>query len=193
MLSWYKTWESKGSAALPLGANGAYHGANIFHLLFAQFKEGFQSNQWLTFNQIKQQRGQVKKGAKNQKVFFWKLNLKTENKESNSEQNQETLEKPTPIFKLYSVFNAEQTTLEKTETATLSAPCTAIDELIKRLKVEIVHYGNKAFYEPNEDAIILPKPELFHSQENYYATLLHEPKKSLSLKWALCFWQCTLV
>ena len=174
LLSWHKNWESRGSQALPVGIKGTYHGANLFHLLFVQFKQGFQSNEWLTFNQIKQQGGQVKKGAKSQKVFFWKLNLKTENKEAQQEKNQETLKKPTPIFKLYSVFNLEQTTLEKTETITLPTPCTTIEEFIKHLKVEVAHYGNKAFYESQEDAIILPKPELFHSQENYYATLLHE-------------------
>ena len=39
---------------------------------------------------------------------------------------------------------------------------------------EIVHAGSKAFYSPLRDRVTLPKPELFSSAEEYYATGFHE-------------------
>jgi len=171
LLTWCKTWDSQGSQALPVGATGPYHGANVFHLLFTQFKEGLQSNQWLTFNQIKQKGGQVKKGAKSQKVFFWKLNAVTEDSDETKKGENKRVDRQKPIFKLYSVFNLEQTTLETSEHFLQER---SIEALIQTLNINIEHYGNKAFYEAGQDVIVLPKPNLFNSKENYYATLLHE-------------------
>jgi antirestriction protein ArdC len=70
LLTWQKSWDNKGCNQLPISVNGFYKGANLFMLLGAQWEKGFNSNQWLTFNQINFQGGKVKKGAKGQIVYF---------------------------------------------------------------------------------------------------------------------------
>lgn len=169
LLSWHKRWESKGSKQLPIGSNGLYHSSNLFMLLMAQFETGFQSNHWLTFNQIKQKGGCVKKGAQGRKVIFWKLN-----EVKGVKDNGDTEEKIIPIFKTYYVFNLEQTTLDLPVSVDPVFQQSAIDALVTRLGVSVSHFGNSALYNKLDDVIVMPYLKSFTSVENYYATLLHE-------------------
>lgn len=168
LLTWQKSWTSHGCQQLPIGAQGLYRGANLLSLLCAQWEIGFPSNQWLTFNQINKQGGCVKKGAKSQTVFFWKI------KEIQKEQNGEKITKKVPIFKIYYVFNLEQTTLKPTIHPAPEFQVSTIDALINKLGVTVSHFGNHAHYNGTDDAIVLPNPHCFTVKENYYATLLHE-------------------
>ena len=168
LLSWHKNWDSLGSAQLPLGANGLYHGANILPLLNAQWSEGFQSNQWFTFHQIQEQGGYVKKGAKSRTVFFWMLN-KTER-----EVDGEKIEQLLPVFKTYRVFNAEQSSLELASIESPVFQAHIVDAWVAKLGVTVSHFGSRAYYSQKDDVIVIPNIDRFQSQHNYYATLLHE-------------------
>ena len=176
LLNWHKGWSGAGSSQLPIGANGPYHGANLFRLLLAQAKNGLQSNVWLTFNQIKRQGGQVKKGAKGQRVIFWaQKNSGGKLKETEEmEGRSDGAQKDAPIFKVYPVFNLEQTDLERPLEENKVFQQGEVSFLLGRLGVEVSHFGNKAFYDGLNDVIVLPRPSLFSSKEDYYATLLHE-------------------
>lgn len=170
LLSWQKKWDEAGCNQLPVGSNGLYKGANLFSLLSFQWKIGFKSNKWLTFNQINKQGGIVKKGAKSEVVYFWKLHEVTEAKNNKT--------KTKPIFKTYSVFNLEQTTLSIS--AKDSTPhvfqINILDTVIDKLGVSVSHFGNKAYFSAtrHDEIIILPDPSRFTSIENYCITLLHE-------------------
>lgn len=168
LLSWQKNWDNFGCGQLPVGANGLYHGANLLSLLAAQHKEGFKSHQWFTFNQIKQKGGSVKKGAKSQTVFFWKL------KETEEAVADQTVEKITPIFKTYHVFNLEQSTLDLPAVENRVFEKNAIDELVSQLGVSVSHFGSRAYYRNSDDVIVLPQPAYFSSSDAYFATLCHE-------------------
>lgn len=169
LLKWHKGWDnSRGNNQLPIGTNGIYHGANLFLLFIAQYEEGFKYNEWLTFNQVNKQGAQIKKGAKSKGVFFWTIK-KTEEEEDGKKQIKEK-----PIFKAYRVFNVEQTTLAPSGPVPVEFQENTIDALVNKLGATISHFGNQPYYEGNQDAIILPRPESFSTKENYYATLLHE-------------------
>jgi antirestriction protein ArdC len=172
LLAWQKGWEGAGNSQLPTSANGLYHGANLFSLLHHQLEKGLQSNEWLTFNQIKQKGGSVKKGAKSKTVFFWKLNSLTE--DGKTESKEITEEKHRPLFKTYCVFNLEQSTLEFQRSTSPVFEEKHIDLLVARLGVTLSHFGGSAYYASAEDVIVLPQPNRFSSKEHYYATLLHE-------------------
>lgn len=73
LLKWRKEWTGQGATSLPLSSNGLYKGGNLFSLLFMQQKNGFKSNQWLTFKQVQKLKGQVLKGSKSEEVYFWSL------------------------------------------------------------------------------------------------------------------------
>ncbi len=168
LLSWQKNWDTQSSLQLPIGSNGLYRGANLFVLLNAQLDIGFNSNQWLTFNQVKKLGGCVKKGAKSQGVYFWKI------REVQQENRGEKEVKKVPIFKSYNVFNLEQTSLDKTVLPSPDFNIKSIDELVGTLGATVTHFGNRAYYNHLSDIIYLPNPDRFNSRENYYATLLHE-------------------
>lgn len=48
------------------------------------------------------------------------------------------------------------------------------EEFLQATGAKITHRGNRAFYRPSTDEIILPQPEAFITPENYYATACHE-------------------
>ena len=100
LLKWRKEWTGMGATALPLSHNGLYKGGNLFSQLFAQQQNGFKSNQWLTFKQIQNLKGQVLKGAKSEEVYFWSL---IDVAEVNQKTNQSEIQKR-PIFQNISGF-----------------------------------------------------------------------------------------
>lgn len=169
LLEWRKEWGGQGADSLPHGSNGYYKGGNLFALLFAQIDNGFKSDKWLTFNQINKSGGKVLKGAKAEEVYFWTLkdNAKINPKTAEAELTKQV------IFKTYRVFNMEQTTLfEKQEdVGTQNYKC---GHLLDALSFEVSHYGNKAFFSPIQDAIVMPQPAQFTNVAAYEATILHE-------------------
>ena len=181
LLTWQKGWDDKqGSAQLPIGHSNRYHGANIFNLLSAQILRGFTSNQWYTFNQIKEMGASVQKGAESSPVYFWKSLEESKGTELNNQAQQDDDAQEMQainsrfVFKLYHVFNVEQTTLDPVTYPTIEFKQEAIQSLLAKHKVQISHYGNAAHYNSVDDVITLPRPENFMSDYNYNATLLHE-------------------
>lgn len=168
LLSWHKNWDSSGSKKLPIGAGGIYHGSNLLSLFFSQNRDGFKSNQWLTFNQVRQRGGSIKKGAKGHQVCFWKLL----NDKTPVENEQDA--KKIPLFKFYYVFNLEQTTLDASMEVAQLFSSQMVDDLITRLAVTISHFGGQSYYNPLEDVIVLPEQKHFKSERNYFSVLLHE-------------------
>ncbi len=73
-----------------------YRGINVFLLLALSYE----SPLWLTFRQVSQLGGSVKKGEKACPVVFWKQ-MKIENKESGEQQK-------IPLLRYYHVFNVAQ-------------------------------------------------------------------------------------
>ena len=168
LLKWRKEWTGQGTTSLPLSSNGLYKGGNLFSLLYMQQKNGFKSNQWLTFKQVQKLKGQVLKGSKSEEVCFWSL---IDVAEVNPKTNQSEVQKR-PIFKTYRVFNLEQTTLFDGEPVTFDSHMSS--DLLIALNPDISHFGSHAYYNPESDVIVLPKPEQFTNHDAYEATLLHE-------------------
>lgn len=167
LLQWQKTWNVKGNVGLPKGMGGFYQGVNLWSLLAEQIDVGFGSAIWLTFNQIKQRGGYVLKGAKGSKVCFFKL------KEVEIEEAGD-VDDPmlTPVFRAYTVFNLDQTSLAGQDDAILQVP--ALQSLLAVLGVSISSFGNQPYYGSTQDVIIMPRREFFSSPANYDMTLLHE-------------------
>lgn len=136
------------------------------------------AGEWVTFKQALDRGGFVRKGEKGRKiVFFTMLNEKDE--DGNETKNTFPFLKWTTVFKvdqcdgigqkfntdadcLYD-FNADQT-----------AEDVALD-YIMREKVKLdVKRGNKACYSPASDTVIMPLPEQFEDNAEYYSTLFHE-------------------
>jgi len=141
-----------------------YNGFNVLNLWFIAEKYEYKTNNFLTYNQVKELGGFVLSGQKAHDVFYF------QNLEIKDDETDEL--KKTPMLKTYKVFNIEQTSLnveteEKKEIAD-------IEEFIKKTELKIKLSNEGAFYVPSKDFIGIPDKNFFISFEHYYAVLFHE-------------------
>ena len=133
--------------------------------------------EYLTFKQCQEAGGKVRKGEKSQMVVFWKWV---------EQEDEETGEvKEVPFLRYYNVFHIDQCegieAKHTTETAfpdraeTLAAAQEIIADYIDREGVKLTHQeGDRAFYRPATDEIVLPLLRQFPSTAEYYSTAFHE-------------------
>lgn len=134
----------------------------------------YPTKEFLTFNQVKDLGGSVKKGEKAHLVILW---LWMEEKDEDGEG------KPIkrPQLRYYYVFNIAQCVDIPSRTTPLPIPqpfdsierCEAIIEGMQH-PPKIVHNDNEAYYHPEADFINMPQKEVFESPDAYYGTLFHE-------------------
>lgn len=193
---WVKPWkgsELSNMAPINLTTNKPYNGINFVNLLVTAMDKGYTDPRWLTFNQAKSVGAKVKKGEKASLVKFYKF---TEMKEVLDEDGKPVLDdkgKPVkeevklenPKVVWHYVFNAQQCEnvpeLVRDEIQEAQREFEAIEAAEKILEnsgADIRHIeGNRAYYSPVQDFIVLPKKEQFleaGGEMCYYSTALHE-------------------
>ena len=133
--------------------------------------------EYLTFKQCQEAGGKVRKGEKSQMVVFWKW-IETEDEETGEK-------KEVPFLRYYNVFHIDQcegvAAKHTTETAfpdgaaADDAAQTIINDYLNREGVRLHHNeGDRAFYRPSADEIVLPLMKQFRSTAEYYSTAFHE-------------------
>ena len=162
---WRKPWVSGEPANFI--TKKPYRGINPFILI----SSGFSCPYWVSFKQAKEIGGRIKKGEKGFPVVFWKW---IEVKDSDSDSGK----KHVPFLRYYTVFNLEQTEgieIPKPETREFH-PITQAEKVIHEMPNApmIEHNEPRAYYQPPEDRVNMPKSNLFQSNEEYYSTLFHE-------------------
>ncbi len=162
---WHKPW--KASTGLPRNriTHKPYRGINVFLLM----SMSYESPHWLTFRQVRQLGGRVKKGEKSCPVVFWKQ-MTIDDKESGEPQK-------IPLLRIYHVFNVVQCDGIAEAMAEPIAEETARPAAIIANMPQppgIKHGMTRAFYSPSEDEVGMPARERFDSEACYYATLFHE-------------------
>jgi len=171
---WRKTWNAASSQPKNMVSKKDYRGVNVFLLACMPYVSPY----WMTFKQVKDKGGHVRKGEKSTPVIFWKW---IDRKDATPTEGEVAINGKIPMLRYYSVFNLEQT--EGMELAPTAAETintfTPIEnaELIiagMPLRPDIQHGGNKACYSPFLDYVKLPVPEVFESPEEYYSTAFHE-------------------
>lgn len=165
---WNKPWNSSASSPKNFLTMKDYRGINVLLLGIA----GYSCPYWLTFKQVKEKGGSVKKGEKGTIIVFYKW-LEYEDKDNPEET------KKFPMLRYYHVFNLEQTTGIDFE-----IPGEVLNDNQKIENCEKVvngyvdkpkiNQGQRACYSPLLDYIEMPKMEKFNSSEYYYSTLFHE-------------------
>lgn len=168
LLKWRKSWNVEGCVGLPRSVHGYYQGINLWNLLHMQIDRGLVSDTWLTFNQVKQKGGYVLKGAKGAQVCFFKIK-EVETEEIDNADKQKSM----ALFRLYTVFNLDQTSLAEQGITKQQSP-EKLQTLFAALGVQVSEFGNRAFFNPKEDVIVMPKREFFSSSQDYDSTLMHE-------------------
>jgi len=162
---WHKPW--KASTGLPRNriTRKPYRGINVFLLM----SMSYESPHWLTFRQVTQLGGKVKKGEKSCPVVFWKQTT-IEDKESGEPHK-------IPLLRIYQVFNVAQCEgIDGVATGTIAEATTRPAEIVAKMPQPpaVKHGMTRAFYSPSEDSVGMPAQERFDCESNYYAALFHE-------------------
>jgi antirestriction protein ArdC len=133
--------------------------------------------EYLTFNQIQELKGKIKKGAKAEIVVFYKQYTKdTVETNENGEEIQKT--KTFFVLRYYNVFHISDVEGIPSKLQTIQHnPIKEAEEVIVGYinRPPITHNNpNRAAYYPLDDIINVPAMEHFKKAEDYYATLFHE-------------------
>ena len=132
---------------------------------------------YYTFNQIKKQGGNVRKGEKSQMVVFWKQ-IPVKERDIQTGEVRENL---IPMLRYYNVFHIDQCEGISCTNAPQEQPHTdedadsIIHSYLDRSGVKLVQrISDEAYYSPSRDCVVLPAPEQFKSMEERYSTAFHE-------------------
>lgn len=179
---WRRTWSVYGLARNYVTGH-IYTGINLILMNNTEHPIPY----FMTFTQIKEQGGQIKKGAKGHMVIYFNmyykdsldqtLNFDEARTRSNNGEEIQVLK----FIKYFTVFNIED--IEGIE-FTISEIELKPNEKIEWCESVILNMANppelkfidssEAFYSPAEDFVNMPAIEQFESAESYYATLFHE-------------------
>lgn len=165
-IPWLKPWVSAGAAIK--------HTSGEPYSLLNQMLLG-RAGEWLTFKQVQQEGGAVRKGEKSRIVVFWKW-IEQEDEETGEK-------KKIPFLRYYNVFHIDQCEGIKAKHTTpmpaVASPDAEAERIIEGYKnrsgVHIIHQeGDRAYYHPSTDRVVLPMMEQFKSTAEYYSTAFHE-------------------
>lgn len=166
VIPWRKPWVARGAAIS--------HTTGKPYSLLNQMLLG-KAGEYITFKQAAAEGGHVKKGAKARMVVFWKF-LETEDEETGEE-------KKVPLLRYYNVFHIDDCEgIKAKHLAPLpdsveadEAAESIIAEYVKREVVTLEHQeGDRAYYQPATDKIVLPMMKQFKETAEYYGTAFHE-------------------
>ncbi len=170
VIPWQKPWTGGQDGAYNYVSNKSYSLLNQMLLKHA--------DAYLTFNQIKDLGGKVKKGAKSEIVTFWKpMPIEEEGKDGKK------VKKCIPFLRYYNVFWIGDTEgIERKEAARVAHDPIEEAEKIVGLYMssdnhpELQNTGtsNRAYYSPTMDMVVVPEMGQFPLIEEYYSTLFHE-------------------
>ncbi len=180
---WRCSWNRYGMAKNYVSGN-TYRGINAFLMNF------FPSHPipyYLSFKQAKELGGHVKKGAKAEKVYFFKAYYKDADGNSISAERAAQLQASggdyqfIPFLKSYSVFNVadvegvefEIPEVQQHSHSTLER-CEAMIAAIKNPPQFVEEDHNGAWYSPRRDVLNMPPLNQFETVEDYYCVKFHE-------------------
>lgn len=173
---WRSPILGRSSAGHPKNLNTGkpYRGINTFLLAFVAHVRGYESSYWLTFNQVKERGGNVRKGEKSAMVVFFKQ-YETKDRKTGEDVK-------VPVLRYYNVFNAlaqcegidvpDKATYTPTDFVPLDAAAAIVAGYADGPAVH--HGGASAYWRPATDEVQMPEPSRFATSEDYYATLFHE-------------------
>lgn len=192
-LEFHPSWLNL-NAGLPnnLKSTKNYKGVNTILLTYFSIKAGWVVNSFLTYNQIHEIGGKVKKGAKSCPIFFYDVLYFDKNnkkyKKADVELMSESVKaslgiRKNPFLKKHHVFNIELTeglpkevyNIPELQTLSPIERNLKAETLLKSLGADIKEKpSNRAYYNKVEDFIVVPDNRQFENSFEYYSTLFHE-------------------
>ncbi len=165
IIPWHKPWISRKAISRTTGKP---------YSLLNQMMLG-KPGEYLTFNQCQAEGGKVKKGEKAQMIVFWKW-MTVEDEETKEE-------KEVPFLRYYNVFHIDQCeglrpkyeiTLPGTAEPDAAANEVIYDYLDHSGVVMKHESGDRAYYQPMTDTVVIPERKQFAETAEFYSTIFHE-------------------
>lgn len=188
VVPWHQPWTS--SKPFNAVSGTEYKGHNQVVLSIVSGVKGYSDPRWVTFNQAKEAGWKIKRGSKATQLYYpllynteMKRFITAEDFKGLDEEGVKKLkEESTLRLKYFNVFNADDILgipkLEKSEMDTPQFSNDIAGDISKNIQnemgLEIVHGGERAFYNPTQDNIAMPDKLTFESEMAYYDTLMHE-------------------
>ena len=172
-LPWVQPWgtaAAKAPLAMPKNAatGRGYSGINVLILWGAVIERGFPGQSWLTFRQALSLGGNVRKGERGTTVVYADRFVPDDEKQRARETGEEA--QAIPFLKRFTVFNLAQCE-GLPEDLAVAAPLTepglvepGVEALIKASGIDFRIGGNRAFYVPAHDYVMVPPPQAFFSR-----------------------------
>jgi antirestriction protein ArdC len=182
-LPWVQPWGTAAAdAPLAMPQNAAtgrrYSGINVLILWGSVIERGFPGQSWLTFRQALSLGGNVMKGERGTTVVYADRFTPDGEKRRAREAGEEA--QSIPFLKRFTVFNAAQCEGLPDDIAAVAPPTPpgmiepTVEELIRATGIDFRIGGNRAFYVPSQDFVMVPPPQAFHEPINWHRTALHE-------------------
>ena len=182
---WQKPWDATGFRFMPYNPTSGndYKGMNAVWLM----AQGREDSRWLTYKQAAGMGAQVRKGEKGTQVQYWKFEDRTQAKDAAGRPMTGADGKPVMVTtkldrpRVFSatVFNAGQIeglppAEQRPQPAEWERQQRA-EAILTNSQADIRHQGgDRAYYSPGADHIVLPERGQFSESADYYGTALHE-------------------
>ena len=187
IIPWHKPWNA---ATLSEDALAISYTSRKPYSFLNQMLLG-RNGEWLTFNQVKERGGNIKKGAHAGIVVFYKqIEVKTTKRVKNAEGNEfdKEVSSTIPVLKYYHVFHIDdcegiesKIKVEEKPKESKVQPIKRAEKIVKDylkaqplLKLHNDRPSNRAYYTPMWDEITVPMLSQYKEKEEYYSTLFHE-------------------
>lgn len=150
-----------------------YRGINALMLSIYQEDRGYKTANWGGFGQWKKLGGSVRKGEKGTPIFIPQIFPEKKDKDGNVIRNAGV------TFKVGYVFNQDQVDglpedFGKVELLPETERVQDLEDAIGEIGATISNAGDRAYYRPSTDEIVIPPFGSFKDKQGYYATVAHE-------------------
>ncbi|MGN6620563.1 MAG: ArdC family protein [Sphingomonas sp.] len=182
---WVQPWsaaQASGGAGCALPRNALsgrpYSGINVLILWGAVIEHRWPSQSWLTFRQALDAGGCVRKGEHGVTVVYADRFTPAAETERAARDGDDP--RAIAFLKRFTVFNVAQCEGLRADLATDPAPLAdreivpVAEAVIAASGVPFRVGGDKAYYAPDPDLVVVPPQPAFFDQINYYRTALHE-------------------
>ena len=155
---WQRTWKAE-QPVLPRNAitGRRYTGGNAIYLATRGQDRNFTDNRWVTRKQLRDTGAKLARGAAGERILF---------RDESGKQ---------PVWRTATVYNVEQTRgldLQRRPPIPEWAGAQRAEAVIAASGVPIKTSGDMSYYDGKQDAITMPAPERFASQNDYHSEAL---------------------
>jgi antirestriction protein ArdC len=169
--NWAKPWASLDGAPNNPKTGRDYRGVNRLVLSFTQHAAMYPRGIWAGYGQWKALGAQVMEG---EKATYITVPIPIKRHDEEADEVTGMYFKPAHVFNVAQVHGYDMPEIADPRALQDYLEYANAKAFVSRTGAVIKHGGNKAFYVPSKDAIMLPAREAFSDGAAYYSTLFHE-------------------